>query len=452
MLNIKKFIPVLFLVLSAAFIFCGCGKDRSADAKALCEIFCEDVKSGDPAKILAYYDYGAITEEELKNLISPEGLNSEEASFIETLKDSTTYSVGEPVYDSKTKTAVVDVSWHQGDYSSEEAMNAVTVFDFVKAVADGADMVTGVAVKVDLTGEVARIMNPDETVKAVYSYTSLDYGIMPGLLSDYYIDGNWVLAPKGVYSNVKEIGLRLNFSDELPGFRFVPGIIYTVARGDDVIFVSDVIRIEESSIRLDFNPDMSDSDVLNEDGFLKAGKYTVMVFDEHSKDICSFDCEVQTESIEKDIIEFEDHKKDYYLSNLIYEIKDSDLMANSYVFMSGWWDYDGTSVGRSAFASNTKTLGFSVAVSSSDETELYYDYYYSEKSDFEDVNETEPLYSGSCKPSLYQDQSCYDFDFTPEEMKPGFYGLVVYKDRSRKQISFTAACIVVEETSKDVIG
>ena len=161
---------------------------------------------------------------------------------------------------------------------------------------------------------------------------------------------------------------------------------------------------------------------------------------------------MQNESIEKELIEFEDHKKDYYLSNLVYDIKDSDLMANSYVFMSGWWDYDGTSVGKSAFASNTKTLGFSVAVSSTDETELYYDYYFSENSDFKDVNETEPLFSGSCKPSLYEDQSCYDFDFTPEEMKPGFYGLVVYKDRSRKQIAFTAACIVVEETSKDVIG
>ena len=452
MLDIKRTVPALVLALASVFILGGCGTNRSADAKALCEMFCEDVKSGDPAKIMAYYDYGAITEEELLSLISPDGLNSEEASFVETLKDSTTYSVEEPVYDPKTKTAVVNVMWHQGDYLSEEALEAGTVFDFVKAVADGADKVTPTSVKVDLTGEVARIMNPDEIVKEVYSYTSLDYGIMPGILSDYYIDGTWVLAPKGIYSNVNEIGLRLNFNDELLSYRFVPGIIFTVARGDEILFVSDVIRIEENSIRIDFNSDMSDAEVLNEDGFLKAGKYTVMVFDEHSKDICSFECEVQNESIEKELIEFEDHKKDYYLSNLVYDIKDSDLMANSYVFMSGWWDYDGTSVGKSAFASNTKTLGFSVAVSSTDETELYYDYYFSENSDFKDVNETEPLFSGSCKPSLYEDQSCYDFDFTPEEMKPGFYGLVVYKDRSRKQIAFTAACIVVEETSKDVIG
>ena len=40
--------------------------------------------------------------------------------------------------------------------------------------------------------------------------------------------------------------------------------------------------------------------------------------------------------------------------------------------------------------------------------------------------------------------------FTPEELKPGYYGLVVYGDASKKHIVFQAACLVVKETS-DVI-
>ena len=450
--KINRSILAAMLVLTPVMSLCGCNADRSSEAKALCETFCEEVRSGDTAGLMTYIDYGTVTEDELSALIAPAGLNIEQASFVEALRDSTSYTVEEPVYDPKTKTALVNVLWSQGDYSSESAMTADTVFDFTNAILKEADNIITTGIKVDLTGEIPRIMNADEVIDTVYAYTSMDYGIMPGLLSDYYIDGSWVLAPKGIYTNVNEIGLRINFEEEILGMRFVPGVIYTVARGDEVLFVSDVIRIGTGSIRMDFNSDMAEGEVLNEDGFLKSGKYTFFVFDEHSKDICSFECEVETESIEKELIEFEDHKKDYYLSNLVYDIKDSGLMENSFVFMSGWWDYDGTSVGKSAFASNTKTLGFSVAVGSDNETELYYDYYFSEKSDFKDINETEPLFSGSCKPSLYEDQSCYDFDFTPEELKPGFYGLVVYKDRSRKQIAFTAACIVVEETSKDVIG
>ena len=176
-----------------------------------------------------------------------------------------------------------------------------------------------------------------------------------------------------------------------------------------------------------------------------------MVIDEHYNEITSFDCEVKTEEIEKEDIVFKDLKNDYYLANLVYEFKDSDLMANSYVFMSGWWDYDGTSVGKSAFASNTKTLGFSLAVSRDNDDELYYEYYFSEKSSFKDINEAEPVFESSCKPSLYDDQACYDLDFTPEELKPGYYGLVVYGDAAKKHIVFQAACLVVKETS-DVIG
>ena len=62
-------------------------------------------------------------------------------------------------------------------------------------------------------------------------------------------------------------------------------------------------------------------------------------------------------------------------------------MANAFVYRSGWWDYDGTSVGKSAFASNTKTLGFSLAVSETNESELYYEYYFSEKADFKNIRD-----------------------------------------------------------------
>ena len=74
------------------------------------------------------------------------------------------------------------------------------------------------------------------------------------------------------------------------------------------------------------------------------------------------------------------------------------------------------------------------------------------KSDFEGIEEAGPLFVSSCKPTIYQDQSCYDLDYTPSEaFEPGFYGLVVYSDATKSHIVLVASCIVVEETSDDVI-
>jgi hypothetical protein len=97
-------------------------------------------------------------------------------------------------------------------------------------------------------------------------------------------------------------------------------------------------------------------------------------------------------------------------------------------------------------------LGFSIAVNKDYKSELYYDYYYSKDSDFKNINKATPLYSASCKPTEYDDQSCYDLDYKADKFEPGFYGLVVYSDASKRHIVLTAACIVVKENSKDVLG
>ena len=446
----RAFITSL-LVLSVLFSLCGCNARQTDAARAICDEFCNDVKNGDAERLITYFDGSETGLDELKEIISPSGFNSEETAFSEAVKATTRYNVQDPVYDYKAKTATVFLSWGQADYTSEAVKSAVTVPEFKTAIASAPENIITVSVTVDLNGETPRIVNPKDVIDAVYAFNTVDHGIMPGMLSDYYLDGSFVLAPKGIYTNTKEIGIRLNFDESLFSYIGVPGIVYTVAMEKDVLFTSDVITLEENSIRLDFNSEMAGEKGLSEDGFLLAGEYTFMVFDEHSKDLASFTCTVVNENVEKETFEFDDHKEDYYLSNLVYEFKDSDLMGDTFVYNSGWWDYDGTSVGKSAFASNTKVLGFSLAVSSDNDSELYYEYYYSEESDFEGINESGPVYQGSCKPSLYDDQSCYDLDYSAEEFKPGFYGLVVYGDKAKKHIVFTAACIVVEESSEDVL-
>lgn len=449
----KKTTIVLSIVtvLSIVLSLCGCNNSKKTDeAFNFCTQFCEDVKSGDTGKIITYFNDPEITQDKLKEIIAPSGFNSEEAAVSASIKETLNYKVQEPVYDYKAKTATVYLSWEEADYNCDAVRTADSVTAMKSAIKTAPASIITSCVTVDLNGETPVITDPKSVIDAVYAFNAADHGILPGILKDYYSSGEWVLAPKGVYTNTKEIGVRLNFKKDVLDYRYVPGITYTVAAGDKVLFASDVLYLSDKSIRLDFTPDMTGPEALNEDGFFKDGKYTVMVFDEHSNDIAGFTCEVKTVPVEKEEIEFEEFSNDQYLSDLIYEFKDSELMSRTFVYNSGWWDYDGTSVGKSAFGSDTTIIGFSLAVSNENDMELYYEYYYSEEADFSGISESKPVYERSCKPSLYQDLACYDLDYSSGDIKPGYYGLVVYGDAAKKHIVFTASCMVVEETSAEM--
>ena len=431
---------------------CGCNSKKTADAAGICTSFCEDVKAGDTDKLMTYFGDAEITSKELKEIISPSGFNSEEKAVSDCIRKTINYKVQEPVYDYKARTATVYLSWEEADYACEEASAAASTAELRNAISKAPVKIITSCVTVDLSGEVPKILNPKDVIDAVYAFNSADYGIMPGLLSDFYSSGDWIKAVNNSYTNPKEIGVRLTFKKDLSKYKMVPGIKYTVAKGDKVLVASEIVHPENNSLKISYTSEMSDPAGLNADGFLNEGKYTVKVTDEYSNDIASFDCEVKYEELEKEEIEFEEYTDDEYLDDLIYEFKDDELKGKSIVNKSGWWDYDGTSVGNSAFGSDTTILGFSLAVNPENDAELYFEYYYSEEADFGDLSEAEPVYQRSCKPSLYIDQACYDFDYSSGELKPGYYGLVVYGDAAKKHIVLVASCMVVEETSEEVLA
>lgn len=454
MRNITKSILSGLLAACILFSLCGCNKNNNIQsdiARAVCESFCEDVKNGDADKLMTYLNSAEITAADLKEIITPSGLNSEQEAFSSAVKESLNYKVQDPVYDYKAKTATVYLSWEQADYNSEAALAAGSVLDFKAAITKTPSNIITVPVTVDLKGDTPRIINPKDVIDAVYAYNSDDNGIMPGLLSDFYKKGELLPSSKADYTNVKEVGIKIEFKKELSDYRFVPGVICVISKGKEVLYTSDIIRLDSDSLKLSYNTDMAGSKGINEDGYLTAGKYSFMVFDEHSNEITGFECDVKTVPVEKDEIVFEDYKKDHYIENQVYEFKDNALKGEAFASKSGWWDYDGTSVGKSAFGSDTKVIGFSLSVSKDNDSELFYEYYYSEESDFGDVSGLKPVFQGSCKPTLYKDQACYDLDFSGA-VKPGYYGLVVYDSASRKHVVFIASCMVLEETSSDLLG
>ena len=326
----RKYKSCVAIILAVATILsvCACNSKNTDEAKVICFSFCDAVRAGDTAKLAKYFKEPAMAEAALADINAVQDMNSEQAEYYEVIRNSLIYSVEEPVYNAKENTATVVTVWCIGNYDSDASRAAKDINEFKEAIAFDPKTLTA-SITVDMSGDMPVVVNPGEIIDIIYDFTSFDPNIMPGLLSDYYTDGGLVLAPKGVYTNTDSIGVRLNFSKELQNYRFIPGVIYSVVRGKESVFTSNPVALEEDSIRLDLTTEMVDPTFVNRDGFLLAGDYTIFVYDEHSNDIASFECTVENKDIEKDEISFNDYKKDYYLSNLVYEVKDNDIITGS---------------------------------------------------------------------------------------------------------------------------
>ena len=449
MRDIKRIISVLLLVCIIVSV-AGCKPQQTVDVRPLCETFFNDLKEGNASKLMSYFDSSDTSPEELNAVIRPSGLNEAQYAYLDAIKKTTAFTVQDPVYDMEAKIATVFVSFYQADYSAEEVTSAKDFVSYEAALSSVPNKIQTLNVTVDFNGGTQKILEPKVLLDTVYAYTSAGNNVMPGKLKDYCLKGEFVLAPDRIYTNSKELGIRVTFNKDLFGYRFIPGIRYSVSRDDAVLYTSDVITVDEEVMRFDLTKEMTDDSTYNDNGFLLEGVYTFNVTDDRENEIITMNCRVLNKTYEKEELTFKDLKKDHYLSNLVFDFKDEDMKTNAYIYKSGWWDYDGTSVGKSAFGSNTKTLGFSLAVNKDLTDELYYDYYYSKDSDFKGIKDAQPVYSSSIKPSVYDDQSCYDLDYTAEKFEPGFYGIVVYSDASKSHIIMTAACIVVKESSTEV--
>ena len=451
MRDIKKIVTILLIVcfiIAAA----GCNKQPEVDCKPVCEAFFADLKEGNASKLLAYCDPSETTVDDLNNLIRPSGLNEAQNAYLDAIRKTNDFTIQDPVYDYEAKTATVFVAFYQADYTASEAKAAKDLASFESALTSIPNKIQTLNVTVDFSGETQKIVDPKTIIETVYAFTSAENNVMPGKLKDYCQKGEFILAPERIYTNAKELGIRVTFDKALFGCSFVPAIRYYVLKGDEVIYTSDDMEISEEVVRMDLTKEMAGDSSYNESGFLTEGIYTFKVTDDKDNEIISMNCRVQNKAYEKETVSFKNLKNDYYLSNLVFDFKDEDMKTNVFEFKSGWWDYDGTSVGKSAFGSNTKTLGFSLAVNPDVTGELYYDYFYSKDADFKGINVEQPLSSASCKPSVYEDQTCYNLDYTAEKFEPGFYGIVVYSDSSKTHIVMTAACIVVKESSTEVKG
>ena len=110
-----------------------------------------------------------------------------------------------------------------------------------------------------------------------------------------------------------------------------------------------------------------------------------------------------------------------------------------------WWDYDGTMKSQGVYYSNTKTLAFSIKVDEKTTDKLYFAYYYSKDNDFDKEELKDPICGITTGPSYYKDGNAYYNIECEKSVKPGYYCVIVSKDKSFKNPYAVAYARVLDE-------
>ena len=113
-----------------------------------------------------------------------------------------------------------------------------------------------------------------------------------------------------------------------------------------------------------------------------------------------------------------------------------------------WWDYDGTMKSQGVYFLNTKTLAFSIKVDEKVNEKLYFAFYYSEDNDFDKEELKDPVYGITTGPSYYKDGNAFYNIECEKSIKPGYYCVIVSKDKSFKRPYVVAYAKVLNEGSE----
>ena len=177
MRDIKRIISVLLtvcIIVSAS----GCNAQQNVDVRPLCESFFNDVKEGNPSKLMSYFDSSDTTIEDLSSVIRPSGLNEAQYAYLDAIKKTTAFTVQDPVFDTEYKTATVFVTFYQADYSAPEVVSAKDFASLESALASVPNKIQTLNVSVDITGDTRKIKDPKALIDTVYAYTSEKTDIM----------------------------------------------------------------------------------------------------------------------------------------------------------------------------------------------------------------------------------------------------------------------------------
>ena len=264
-------------------------------------------------------------------------------------------------------------------------------------------------------------------------------------IASYVKNSYWLGSETGEFENVSYLSLVVDLDEAVLTDGDNPGYYYTVSKDGEQIFVSETIVLEEPVMNCTFGT--VDGDLL------PSGTYSVTCFDDNGAIIAGASASVvETPIVAPDMSEdWEPYDDDEYLNSYTYSFTDEDFEGLVDLEKTSWWDYSDTSVGLSAYASDTAVLGFSLVFKEMTDENLYYAYYFTEDGNFsEDDENIEPIFVNRVSLSQYADFVSYDIDVKPGKIQPGYYCFIVARDSSFENIVAEGSCLIVSETSEEI--
>ena len=266
-------------------------------------------------------------------------------------------------------------------------------------------------------------------------------------MSSFVKSSYWLGSETGEFENTSYLSLVVDMDEDVMNAGFVPCYYYSVSKDGEQVFVSEVVTMEEAVVNCTFGT--VDGDLL------PSGTYSVTCFDENGVVIAGATATVvETPIIAPQMDEdWEPYDDDEYLNSNTFTFVDEEFGDSVNTALSCWWDYSDTSVGLSAYASDSDVLGFSLVMNDLTDGELYYAFYFTEDGEFSEKDENlEPIFVNRVALSQYTDFASYDIDVKPGKMLPGYYYFIVSDDSSFSSILMEGSCLVVEETMDEISG
>ena len=266
-------------------------------------------------------------------------------------------------------------------------------------------------------------------------------------LSSYVKNSYWLGSESDEFENVSYLSLVVDMDEAVMEADFVPCYFYSVSKDGEQVFVSEVVTMEEAVINCTFGT--VDGDLLS------TGTYSVTCFDENGAVIAGATASVvETPIVAPDMKEdWYPYDDDEYLNSNTYSVNDEEFVALVNTALTCWWDYSDTSVGLSAYASDSDVIGFSLVLNEWTDKELYYAFYFTEDGNFSEKDDNiQPIFVNRVGLSQYADFVSYDIDVKPAKKLPGYYYFIVSEDSDFSNILMEGSCLVVEETMDEISG
>ncbi|MCR4688547.1 MAG: hypothetical protein K5745_03240 [Saccharofermentans sp.] len=437
------------MVLSVAGCFGGKAKAEVIEAA---DAFGSAVKKADPAKIIKL-----TTEEKdsdfalgLETILSDDLYTEDQIAFNNAVEGTIEYTVDEDSVEVDGESAECDIVFTMVDYEKViEDGEFEDIDGLVAAIEDSEDTIEiTYTAEFELDDEEWLVSNADDKdLGKVYDYLSAELPVaaaadISGLL-DYtdwfYDDDNGTYAAWNSY-----IELDLWFTSDIynvdPEANY---ITYEVYYNDGLVYTSESVPVGGSSyIELMYGEEQGAT--MTDAGYMAPGDYEIIVYLPDGTSWVDESCVVLEDEVPT--TQATDPTTDPSTSAM-FEFQDASFEAKS--IDAGWWDYAGTMPEDGVFCSDTETIAFSIQVDPSETEEITYNYYYSEDDDMSDEEMATPAYTATIAPTVYPNtDTYYDIDYTPSEMVPGYYLLVV-SDTSEETAYLFAACQVVEATSAE---